>query len=145
MSSLAYAQGGPIVTTTPTSMVIENPCIPSEMLFLQGQMVEAIYFRSNANSIHFTFRTIWKMRGETLDGTKKYVWNDENVNEFNAGGASESTQVINHVMVRQSEAPGEIDLGGFGDDFKVKTTMHFTVNANGVPSASVTKTEFGCM
>ena len=144
MSSLSYAQGGPVVTTTPISMAIFNPCIPSELVFLEGRLVSAIYIRSNGTNLHFTFRQNWKMRGESMDGSKQYVWNDERVNEFNFAGAFETTLVVNHLMVRQSEAPGEIDFGGLGDDFKAKTTEHFTVNANGVPTATVSKVEFGC-
>lgn len=144
---MSYAQGGPIVVETPVTMVIVSPCIAGESINLSGRITIALYSRTNGTTTHFTFRTITKMQGTTLDplNPKKYVLNDEDVQEFNQGGATEATQEINQVMVRQGEAPGDINLGGFGDDFKSKTKVHFTVNALGTPTASVNDISFSCM
>jgi hypothetical protein len=147
--ALAHAQSGPIVTEIPVpASVIESPCIAGEFVNLSGKIVIAEYARTNGTTTHFTFRVITKMQGTTLDlfNPKKYVLNDEDVTEFNQGGATETTHEINTVMVRQSESGiGTIDIGGFGDDFKGKTKMHFTFNALGVPTATVDDITFTCM
>jgi len=144
---MANAQGGPLVVDTPMSMVLQSPCIAGEFISLNGRVTIAIYTRTNGTTTHFTFRTITKMQGTTVDplNPKKYVLNDEDVQEFNQVGATEATQEINQVLIRQGEAPGDINLGGFGDDFKSKTKVHFTINALGTPTASVNDITFSCM
>jgi hypothetical protein len=100
----------------------------------------------NGTTMHYTFRTITKMQGATVDlNPKKYVLNDEDVQEFNQVGATEATNEINQVLIRQGEVPGDINLGGFGDDFKSKTKVHFTINALGTPTAYVNDISFSCM
>ena len=145
----ASAQSGPIVTEIPVpASVVESPCIAGELINMSGKIVIAEYTRTSGTTTHFTFRTITKMQGATVDplNPKKYVLNDEDVQEFNQGGATEATHEINTLMVRQSESGvGTIDIGGFGDDFKGKTKMHFTFNALGAPTASVDSIEFTCM
>jgi hypothetical protein len=144
---MAYAQGGPTVVDTPMAMVILSPCIAGESISLNGRVTIAMYTKMNGTTTHFTFRIITKMQGTTVDplNPKKYVLNDEEVQEFNEGGATEATNEINQVLIRQSEAPGNINLGGFGDDFKAKTKVHFTFNALGTPTASVNDITFSCM
>jgi hypothetical protein len=143
MPRVVNAQGGPTVITIPLSGLIDSPCIFGEAVQVEGRMVIAFYSRKTG----FTFRTITKLHGTTLDLTapKKYVLNDENVTENNSAAAFESTAEHNHVMVRQAEADGDIPLGGFGDDFKLKSKLHVTINADGVPNASVTDLTFSCM
>jgi hypothetical protein len=144
---IAFAQGGPTVVDTPMAMVIPSPCIAGEFISLNGRVTMAMYTRMNGTTTHFTFRIITKMQGTTVDplNPKKYVLNDEDVQELNQGGATEATNEINQVLIRQSEAPGDINLGGFGDDFKSKTKVHFTFNALGTPTASVNDITFSCM
>ena len=143
----AYGQGGPIIVDTPIAMVIQSPCIVGESISLSGRITTAIYTRTNGTTTQFTFRIITKMQGTTVDpfNPKKYVLNDEEVQEFNQGGATETTNEINQVLIRQGEASGDINFGGFGDDFKAKTKVHFTINALGTPTASVNDITFSCM
>jgi|SRR5215213_2246037 len=145
----ASAQTGATVTEVPVpASVIESPCIAGELVNMSGKIIIAEYTRTNGTTTHFTFRVITKMQGATLDlfNPKKYVLNDEDITEFNQGGATEATHEINTVMVRQSESGvGTVNIGGFGDDFKGKTTMHFTFNALGVPTAQVDSITFTCM
>jgi hypothetical protein len=144
---IANAQG-PIVVDTPVpAMVIVSPCIAGEFINVSGRITTAIYTRTSGTTTHFTFRTITKLQGVTVDlvNPKKYVLNDEDVQEFNQGAATEATNEINQVLIRQGEAPGDINLGGFGDDFKAKTKVHFTINALGTPTASVNDITFSCM
>jgi len=144
---IAYAQGPIIIETPMPASVMQSPCIAGEFIKLSGKITTAIYTRTNGTTMHFTFRTITKLQGENVDllNPKKYVLNDEDVTELNQAGATEGTQEINQVLIRQSEAPGDIDLGGFGDDFKAKTKVHFTINALGTPTASFDSITFSCM
>ena len=145
----SYAQSGPTVTEIPVpASVVESPCIAGELINMSGKIVIAEYTRTNGTTTHFTFRIITKMEGTTVNplNPKKYVLNDEDLQEFNQGGATETTHEINTVMVRQSESGvGNVDIGGFGDDFKGKTKMHFTFNALGTPTAQVDSISFTCM
>jgi hypothetical protein len=139
----AYAQSPTIVNIPVVAMVIDNPCIAGEVVILNGRMVMATYQRTSGS----TFRVIFKLEGTNQDlvNPKKYVLNDENVNEFNSSGATEGTLEINHVLIRQGNADGDIELGGFGDDFKLKTKFHLTFNAGGTMTASVDSLTLSCM
>lgn len=140
---VANAQGGPTILEFPVAAAFPSPCIAGEVVSLSGRFVTAFYLRLT----HATTRTIIKMDGTNLDplNPKKYVSNDEDLFEMNMVGATETTREVNSVLVRQAEAPGTINLGGFGDDFKMKTKFHFTTNANGTPTASVDSITFSCM
>jgi len=127
-----------------------NQCESSDMITLSGQIDIFVYTRSDGSGgTHFTFRVITKAQGSTADplNPKKYVLNDENVLDFNApsGGSYDQTLVINHAMIRQGETTGDNISLGTGDDFMEKTTIHFTVNANGTTTATVTDLRSACM
>ena len=141
----ANAQGGPVVLTVPVSGTIVSPCIAGEVIAVEGHMTSSNYTRINGSMIHITTRNIIKLRGTTLDLMKKYVVNDEDLSEFNLVGAFTSTREINSVMVRQGETVGDVEVGGFGDDFKLKIKFHETFNANGVPTAGVDSITAECM
>jgi hypothetical protein len=145
----AYAQGGPTIVEIPVpATVMASPCIPGEMVSFSGKIVIAEYARTNGTTTHFTLRAIQKLQGTAVNpiNPKKYVLNDENLTEFNQGGATEQTTEFNSVMVRQGESgDGAVAIGGFGDDFKGKTKMHFTFNATGVPTVDFLDITFTCM
>jgi len=133
------------VLTVPIAGTIVNPCIAGEVIAVEGQTTFSTYTRINGLTIHDTTRIITKLRGTTVDLMKKYVVNDEDLSEFNFVGAAEMTREMNSVMVRQGETVGDVEIGGFGDDFKLKSKFHLTFNANGVPTASVDSMTAECM
>jgi hypothetical protein len=143
--AIAIAQGGPVVLTFPVSGTIANPCIAGEVIAVEGQTTFSFYTRINGTMIHISTRIITKLRGTTLDLMKKYVVNDEDLSEVNFVGATSMNREINSVMVRQGETVGDVEIGGFGDDFKLKSKFHLTLNANGVPTVSVDETTAECM
>ena len=146
LPSVARAQGTEIVNL-PYADVQENPCIPGEFVTLTGRTVVAVYTRSDkSGGQHMTFRVITKAQGVSATPIqKKYVLNDENISTFNlpSSGTAEFTVIINHLLIRQGGlTSGDISLGG-EDDYRLKSTFHFTV-ANGVPTATVDRQRENC-
>ena len=151
MFSPQTAYAAPVtVYDGPFAMTIPGPCVSTDVITLTGRMVVTFYQRPDgAGGTHITFRTVTKAQGSNQDliNPKNYVMNDENVTDFNApsSGSLDETQVINQGVIRQGETTGDNIFIGSGDDFMGKTTIHFTVNALGVPTATVTDQRFACM
>jgi hypothetical protein len=141
----ARAQGGPIVVIDlPFTDVMENPCIPGEMVTVTGRTLATVYERIDGDNTHLTLRIIVKGQGNVLVTAKKYLLNDEDILETNSPmlGSLEVTKVINSGFIRQGETFGDVPLGS-GDDFMSKTTFHLTI-ANGVPTAEVMRGQPKC-
>jgi len=139
-----------VIYDGPFAMAMPGPCVSTDMIILTGRMVITSYERPDGSGgTHITFRIITKAQGTNQDliNPKKYVMNDENVTETNtpSSGSLELTQVINQGVIRQGETIGDNILIGSGDDFMQKTTIHFTRNANGIPTAAVTDLRSACM
>jgi hypothetical protein len=149
--SSALAQSPPLVFYDgPFAMAIPGPCVSTDVISLTGRMVITFYGRPDGSGgQHITFRTVTKLQGTNQDliNPKKYVMNDENVTDTNipSGGSYDQTQVINQGVIRQGETTGDNIFLGSGDDFMLKTTIHFTVNANGIPTAAVNDMRQACM
>src|SRR2546427_2312652 len=128
----------------------DNPCVPGDVITWSGRTVMTSYLRSDGSGgTHSSFRIINKAQGATTNllNPKKYVFNNENLTDDNipSGGSQDSTLVINYGVIRQ-EDKCDIVLGCMlGDDFLVKVTFHFTVNAQGIPTANVTNSRVLCM
>ena|SRR2546425_414463 len=128
----------------------DNPCVPGDTITWSGRTVITFSFRSDGSGgTHSRFRVINKAQGTTTNllNPKKYVLNNENLTDDNipSGGSQDSTLVINYGVIRQEDTC-DIALGCmWGDDFLEKVTFHFTVNAQGTPTATVTDFRLSCM
>jgi hypothetical protein len=147
----AHAQ--PIVVVDRDFAFIEsNPCLAGELVSLTGRQTTTVYGRfDNAGGLHLTLRFITKGKGlavaSPLQPAKEYVFNSESVFEMNApsNGTTEETTVLNHILIRKSEADGTGDLlFGTGEDFMLKQTVHVTT-LNGVPMPTITNGHTKCM
>ena len=126
-----------------------NPCVPGDVITWSGRTVITSSLRTDGSGgTHSSFRIVNKAQGVTTSlSPKKYVFNNENLTDDNipSGGSQDSTIIINYGVIRQEDTC-DIALGCMlGDDFLVKTTFHFTVNAQGMPTANVTNSRVSCM
>jgi hypothetical protein len=148
--SSANAQA--VVTSGPFALAPFNPCVPSDVIAITGRTTVILYpaRRDSSGGLHFTSRTISEGQGTTtnLSTPKNYAAHEEHTVELvvPSGGTLDVTDVHNLAFIRQGEATADgIALGG-ADDFMLKTTIHLTFNANGVPTAVVSQApKNGCM
>jgi hypothetical protein len=94
---------------------------------------------SESGVFHFSISTHFDtVRGVTLTTGKKFVSSSIATNEFTIAKGSEDTSTLSgHFTVS-----GESSL--VPDDFFMHQTVHFTVSANGVPTATVSNIRSGC-
>jgi hypothetical protein len=147
------AQAQPVVIFDgPSTFTVNNPCLAGELVIVDGRQTITAYTRFDGTfGTHVTLRFIFKGKGSALTSplqpAKEYVFNSESVFEMNApsNGTTEETTVLNHILIRKSEADGTGDLlFGTGEDFMMKQTAHLTAH-NGVPTANIMNGHTTCM
>jgi hypothetical protein len=151
LPTLAHAQ--PVVIfDEQVAFPVNNPCLAGEEVLVDGRVTITAYTHfDEAGGQHETLRFIIKGTGSALTSPlhppKDYVFNTESVFEMNitSNGTTEETTVLNHILVRKSEADGTGDLlFGTGEDFMLKQTVHITA-PNGVPMPTITNDHTKCM
>ena len=141
---------GPIVDTS-TQV---NVCTGETVLVTA---ITKMFFYTKTDSsggTHLANRTWIHGQGQVVDpvtlvpaATPKYRFNNENLSEGNvpSSGSLESTLDINYVLVRQGNDPTVIIFdSATNDDFKLKETVHLTINPNLVVTADVTNGHSEC-
>lgn len=133
------AQGATVTNTTihvPAS-VQTNPCFTTDVVNLNGDMHIVITTTENrAGGWQVSNHIDTQLSGLSITTGTKYV-NSENKEDSWFAGApfpAVHTQTYDWLLLSQSGT----------DNYVLRTTMHVTVNAMGVPTAAVDKFELDC-
>ena len=140
-TSTSFAQGGGAVKLLDVDVPFSgsNPCTGDAFLGTSRIMVILYPRVDNSGGSHFTVRSLVHSQATTLGlNPRKYQANSESGTQLNlpSSGSAEVTETLNQVMVRQGEQQSSLPLAN-EDDFMLKETVHFTMNANGVVTAEV--------
>jgi len=147
--ALVHAQ--PVVVYNgPVSRAEPHPCIPGEVVSLEGSLVATVYSHFDvAGGQHLTIRFITRAEGTGVSALapKNYKLNEESIEEWNltANSTNEVTFVLNHVVIRKAETDSDTDvLLGTSDDYMFKETVHITMRGS-VPVLTITPQPARCM
>jgi len=113
-----------------------NPCTPGDVVTLSGELHIVIYMRSDERGgYHVNQLLAEKLQGRTATG-ELYVASDVYGSSFYAGAPLPVTNTITHSveLVSKGESPNLL----------TRYDVHTTVNAAGVPTATVTNIRTEC-
>jgi hypothetical protein len=133
----AQADEKPLVLTAPVEEVFPNPCT-GETITLTGEMVIREHeLEDGADGYHFRFMTVPRgIEAVGASGTR-YRSVGAHSDYFTAGpGRAETFSFTVAFLV--------VSLDG-SDNFLAKATIHYTVNANGDPTAEFEEIRFECV
>jgi len=119
---------------TPFATEVTNPCT-GEPVAINGTLDTIVQVTPDASGgFHDKIHTTSKGTGVGLFSATRYVYSEEFDSEMTVAGATTQTQTLNHFLTS----------AGTADNFFFKMTLHLTVNAMGVPTASVDNFDSGC-
>jgi hypothetical protein len=114
-----------------------NPCFPADVVNLSGDIHIVITSTSAGNgSYRLNNHLNSQLKGNSITTDTKYVNSENNEDEWYARPPFPAvhTHTYDFLLVSQSGT----------DDYVLHMTMHETVNANGVPTATVDKFSMDC-
>ena len=133
------AQNPATQTTYPIFAIVTNPCNGDTVTLTgEGHAVMRMAFDS-AGGFHFVdvSNTMGPLQGVGLPSGATYKANQTVNTVANDNGQTpqvELTMVMSEVLISQGPEP----------NFVVHSTVHFTVNSNGVPTADVNNVKIDC-
>jgi hypothetical protein len=125
------------VTFDVPSSVQTNPCYPTDIINLSGAIHVVIATTSdNAGGYHVDNHLNSQLSGVSITTGTKYVNSQEQENSWNAKPPfpAVSSQTYNFELISQSSTPNYI----------LHMTLHETVDANGMPTATVDNYHMDC-
>lgn len=136
LAGVASAGEKPFMVTAPFEEVFPNPCT-GETVVLTGKILVIFHqTEDGAGGFHETLMLV--PRGITATGTSgtRYRAVGGHSDSFNTGPGRATTFTLTVMFSVVSE--------GGTDNFVGKATVHFTVNANGEPTAEVEEIRLEC-
>ena len=139
--SSTLAQGGPTkIGPFEVAFSGTNPCTGDQFAGT-SRMTFILYERVDGSTgSHTTVRSLVHSQATTLllNPPRKYEANSESGFQLNhpSSGSAEFTETVNQVLVRQGEEQSSVPMAN-DDDFRLKETVHLTVNSNGIITAEV--------
>ena len=124
-------------TTIHVPAAVETtPCVPGDVLNLKGDMHILMTSTASAGGYHMTYHFNSRLRGYGLVTGLRYVNSTDEDEEWFAGAPYPvvHTHTYNLDMLSQTGT----------DNYVVSVTMHETVKAFGVPTATVDRMQEGC-
>ena len=137
--SEATASGGELVNVTLRipAEVRPNPCTPADVVSLSGILHIIIYVRGDGQGgYHVTLLVDERLQGRSLTTSELYVASDVYDHSFYAGGPFPVTDTTTHSVELVSKGDSPNLLMGY--------TLHTTVTASGVPTATITNVRLDC-
>lgn len=137
LAGVAQADEKPLMFTEPIEEVFENPCT-GETITLTGEMMIMEHeVDDSAGGSHFKFTIhVGGITAIGASGTEyRSVGAHSDYTSSGPGRAETFTFTISFLVISE----------GGTDNFLAKPTIHFTVNANGEPTADVFKFEAKCV
>ena len=133
------APGGELVNVTLRipAEVRPNPCTPADVVSLSGTLHIVIYVRGDGQGgYHVTLLVSERLQGRSLTTSESYVASDVYDHSFYAGGPFPVTDTTTHSVELVSRGDSPNLIMGY--------TLHTTVTANGVPTATITNVRLDC-
>ena len=114
-----------------------NPCTPGDVVNLSGILHTVIYVRSDGQGgYHVNLLVAQRLRGPSLTTSEFYVASDVYDHSFYAGAPFPVTDTTTHKT--------ELVSRGDSPNLLMAYELHTTVNANGVPTATITNMRLEC-
>lgn len=134
----AEAAGGPVnVTLNIPADVRPNPCTPGDVVNVSGTLHIVYYVRDDGQGgFHLDQLVNEKASGASLTTAERYRLSDTYDHSFYARPPFPSTDTQTHSVELVSQGGSPNLIMGY--------TLHTTVNAGGVPTASVDNTRLEC-
>jgi hypothetical protein len=132
----ALAENVVNVTIHVPAQVEINPCFPADVVNLNGDIHIVITTTTSAGGYRVNNHLNSQLSGVSITTGTKYVNSENKEDEWFAGAPFPAvhTQTYDFLLVSQSNTP----------NYVLRMTMHETVNANGVPTATVDNFEMRC-
>jgi hypothetical protein len=139
------------VTVQRDFAISEPSCVPDEFLVLTGTVRDRLVIRMDSSGgWHFDDYSSTHGSGSGFSVSDvlmqtpiaSYFANDDALTTINIPGPTFETDTVSYTrVIRQAET---VDPVTGGDDLYLRTHTHFTLNANGVPTASVDQPSAVC-
>ncbi len=125
------------VTLRIPAEVRPNPCTPGDVVNLSGILHLIIYIRGDGQGgYHVTLLVSERLQGRSLTTSEAYVASDVYDHSFYAGGPFPVTDTTTHSV--------ELVSRGDSPNLLMSYTLHTTVSATGVPTATITNVRLDC-
>jgi hypothetical protein len=134
----AAAAGGPVnVTLNIPADPRPNPCMPGDVVNVSGRLHIVYYVRSDGTGgFHLDQLVDEKADGASLTTGVRYLLSDTYGHSFYAGSPFPTVDTMTHSVELVSQAATPNLIMGY--------TLHTTVTAGGVPTATVDNIRFNC-